>query len=80
MIYLIKEGERVEYIIKNLQLREGNYIIINNVIFINGEYESYIINNNDNPIKIVEKLGKEKIPMFLNGDLSIGKVIWSKIH
>lgn len=80
MIYLIKDGERVEYIIKNLQLREGNYIIINNVIFINGEYESYIINNNDNPIKIVEKLGKEKIPMFLNGDLSIGKVIWSKIH
>lgn len=80
MIYLIKEGERAEYIIKSLQLNEGNYSIIGNYIFINGEYESYTINKNDNPIKIAERVGKEKLPMLINGDLSIGKVIWLKIH
>lgn len=80
MIYLIKEGESAEYIIETLQLRDGDYTVLNNAIFINGEYERYTINKNDNPIKIAERVGKEKLPMLLNGVLSIGKVIWLKIH
>lgn len=78
MIYLIKKGETIDYLIKAFNLTENDYDIKQGWLFFEGDYYSYIINNHDNPIVLSEKL---KIPIseivgVLNGHFQPGRLIW----
>lgn len=80
MIYAVKEGESKDFLINVFGLENENYYFSDRFLFIERAYESYIISNEDTPIKVAEKFKtpiKEVLRMAC-GIFLCGKIIWIK--
>lgn len=80
MIYHIKESESIGYLIKVFNLTDGNYVFVQGYLFVDGKYDQYIINKDDNPITLSQKLNIPicELMKSLNDIVQPGRRIWIK--